>query len=102
MPGTALCAAAVPLPRALIALTASLVGLGVGLGSGPEAGTASARIVMLVGTGVGVCVWMFNVVGLVHEAKRPWLRIGVRVVGSWVTASALLVLSLSLVRPHAF
>jgi urease accessory protein len=89
------------LPRAVCAMLAASVGLGVGLGSAPEAAAGSARLVMLLGSGVGACVWMFNVVGLVHEAKRPWLRLGVRVVGSWIAASALLVTSLALAPPRA-
>jgi hydrogenase/urease accessory protein HupE len=92
---------ALHLPRAVCALIAANVGLGVGLGSAPEAVAGSARIVMLLGSGVGVCVWMFNVVGLVHEAKRPCLRIGVRIVGSWIAASALLVTALALAPPRA-
>ena len=86
-------ATAVALPRVFCALIAALVGLGIGLGSEPESVTGTARIVMLLGAGVGVCVWMFNVVGLVHELKRPWLQILVRVFGSWITASALLVMA---------
>ena len=92
---------ALPLPRAVCAVLAAGVGLGVGLASAPEAVAGSARFVMLLGSGVGVCVWMFNVVGLVHEAKRPWLRIGVRVVGSWIAASAVLVTTLALAPPRA-
>ena len=92
---------ALPLPRAVCAVLAAGVGLGVGLASAPEAVAGSARVVMLLGSGVGVCVWMFNVVGLVHEAKRPWLRIGVRVVGSWIAASAVLVTTLALAPPRA-
>jgi urease accessory protein len=91
---------ATPLPRALVATVAAAVGLGVGLGSGPEAVDGAARVIMLLGTALGVCVWMFNVVGLVHGAKRPWLRIGVRVVGSWITASAVLVMALWLAPPR--
>ena len=87
-------ATAVPIAPAVCALSAGLVGLGVGLGSAPEAGATSARIVMLVGTAVGACVWMLNVVGLVHEVRRAWLLILVRVAGSWITASAVLVLAL--------
>ena len=90
---------AVHLPRALYAIAAASVGLGLGLGSAPESVAGSARIVMLLGSGVGVCVWMFNVVGLVHEAKRPWLRIGVRVLGSWIAASAVLVTALAFAPP---
>ena len=91
---------ALPLPRAVCAVVAAAVGLGVGLGSAPEAAAGSARIVMLLGSAVGACVWMFNVVGVVHEAKRPWLRIGVRVVGSWIAASAVLVTALALAPPR--
>jgi urease accessory protein len=87
-------------PRALCAAVAAAVGLGIGLGSGPEGAAGSARAVMLLGTAVGVCVWMFNVVGLVHEARRPWMRIGVRVVGSWIAASAVLVMALWLAPPR--
>ncbi len=82
-------------PRTLCAFAAGLVGLGVGLGSDPELLTGQARIVMLLGSGVGAAVGMFNLVGLLHEARRPWQRIGVRVVGSWIAASVTLVTALS-------
>ena len=85
---------ALPVPRGVCALAASLIGLAIGLGSSPEGVSGSARVVMMIGTAVGVCVWMFNVVGLVHELERPWLKVGVRVVGSWITASAVLVMAL--------
>ena len=32
------------------------------------------------------------------NATRPWQRIGVRIVGSWIAASAILVLALRLAR----
>jgi urease accessory protein len=83
-------------PRPLCALAASLVGLGVGLASGPELVAGQARVVMLLGSGAGAAVGMFNIVGLLHEARRPWQRIGMRVVGSWIAASVTLVLALSL------
>ena len=54
----------------------------------------SARLTLLLGSGVGLCVWMFNVLGLVHEVRRAWLLVLVRVVGSWITASAVLVMAL--------
>ena len=57
--------------------------------------TGQARIVMLLGSGVGAAVGMFNLVGLLHEARRPWQRIGMRVVGSWIAASVTLVTALS-------
>lgn len=83
-------------PRPLCALAAGLVGLGVGLASGPELVAGQARVVMLLGSGAGAAVGMFNIVGLLHEARRPWQRIGMRVVGSWIVASVTLVMALSI------
>ena len=73
---------------------ASAVGLFIGAGSDPESVSGSARYVMLLGSGVGACVWLFNLVGLVLGARRPWMLIGVRVAGSWIAASATLVIAL--------
>jgi urease accessory protein len=83
-------------PRLLCAFAAGLVGLGVGLACAPELVTGQARVVMLLGSGAGAAVGMFNIVGLLHEAHRPWQRIGMRVVGSWIVASVTLVMSLSM------
>lgn len=84
------------LPRMLGAIAAAGVGAGVGLGSDPEAASGTARVLMLLGSGAGATVLMFCIVGIVHEARRPWQRIGMRVVGSWITASATLVMALSM------
>jgi hypothetical protein len=85
---------AMPVPRQAIAVVASAVGLFIGLGSDPESVTGSARYVMLFGSGVGACVWLFNLVGLIQGARKPWMLIGVRVAGSWIAASATLVIAL--------
>ena len=91
---------AAPLPRALYALLAGGTGLAVGLGSAPEVVAGSARAVMLLGSGVGACVWMFNVVGVVHEIRRPWLGVGVRVIGSWIVACTVLMTALAVAGPR--
>jgi len=38
------------------------------------------------------------VTSIATGADRPWQRIGLRVVGSWIAASAILVLALRLMR----
>jgi hydrogenase/urease accessory protein HupE len=85
---------AMPVPRQVTVVVASAVGLFIGAGSAPESVNGSARYVTLFGSGVGACVWLLNLVGLVQGAGRPWMRIGVRVAGSWVAACATLVIAL--------
>ena len=66
---------------------------GAGSGRHPRAGdhrwpaSRSACILLLL-----------NVVALTSYAQQPWLKVGVRVLGSWSAASALLVLALALRR----
>lgn len=84
-----------PLPPFVGAGLALLIGAGIGLGSAPDGLAGPARWVMLAGTAVGAHVWLFNAAGLVQAMRRPWLQVLARVFGSWVTASALLVLALA-------
>jgi urease accessory protein len=96
-----LVATSATLPRLIYGVGAALFGLGIGLGSRPELASGSAMIATLVGAGLGANVWMLNVVALVMLLKRPWLLILVRVVGSWASASAILVLALWISGRHA-
>lgn len=66
----------------------------IGMDSGPESITGGDRVVILAGTGLGVCLVFFYIVAITDLLKRPWQKIGVRVLGSWVTASAMIVLAL--------
>ncbi|MEF7613252.1 HupE/UreJ family protein [Aquincola sp. MAHUQ-54] len=85
-------------PALALGLLSLLVGLAVGLGSAPDGMGGSQRWSALLGTMIGASLCTACVAGLVHGARRPWARIGVRVVGSWLTASAILVLTLTAVR----
>lgn len=87
-------AASLALPRAVVATVGGALGIGVGLGSAPESASGGALVATLLGTEVGAIVWLLNVVALVSSLKQPWLLILVRVVGSWATASSVLVLAL--------
>jgi len=52
------------------------------------------------GTALGAVVALAYATFLANYARKPWQRIGVRVVGSWIAASAILVLALT-VAQHA-
>lgn len=83
---------------ALVPLSA-LVGLAVGLGSAPDGMAPAQRTAALVGTFVGATLCTACLAGVVHPLHQPWARVGVRVLASWLSASALLVLTLAFARP---
>lgn len=99
--GAALCAlavvAALPLPRWALFALAALIGAGIGLGSAPEGRFESARWSSLAGTGLGAFLAVIVVGALVDRLRPSWARVGIRIAGSWLAASALLVLALSFV-----
>jgi len=92
--------AALPtLPRTLCVVLAATTGLLVGADSAPDAPSLRATLFGLGGTGLGATLAIIYAAGLVEFLKQPWQRIGVRVVGSWIAASAILVLALALAGP---
>ena len=100
-----LVALARPLPVPAGAPLAAVVGIALGLDSPPQAISILAATVMLIGTGVGATIALAIVVlcaryaaGAQHIAPRT----GVRILGSWAAASALLVLALRFVRGQLF
>ncbi|KQP43115.1 HupE/UreJ family protein [Pseudorhodoferax sp. Leaf274] len=78
---------------------AALVGLAVGLGSAPDGMAPMQRHAALVGTLVGATLCTACLAGIVNPLQQPWARVGVRVLASWLSASALLVLTLAVARP---
>jgi hydrogenase/urease accessory protein HupE len=91
-----LVALARPLPRWIAPALAAVSGLAIGLDSSPEAGSAWRSLLALTGTGISACLLVINVLVVVGYLRQPWQRIGVRVVGSWIGASALMVSALML------
>lgn len=85
---------ALRLPHWLLAVLAGFFALLIGVDSGPEAISGGDRVVILAGTGLGVCLVFFYAVAVTDLLKQPWQKIGVRVLGSWITASAMIVLAL--------
>jgi urease accessory protein len=88
------------LPGFIYAAIAALIGAGIGVASNPEAYAASAMLAALGGAGIGAMLWLLNLVAIVNMMKKPWLRILVRVVGSWASASSILVLALWISGKH--
>jgi hydrogenase/urease accessory protein HupE len=83
-------------PTLMRASVAGLVGAGIGLGSRPDGLVGAALTPPMSGTAFGACLWLLNAVALAALMQRPVWNIGVRVLGSWLAASALLVMALSL------
>ena len=68
----------------------------IGIDSGQAELASAALFASLVGTWLGMCILLLCTMGAADYLKeKPWQTIGVRIIGSWMTASALLVLSLS-------
>lgn len=92
-------AAAWRAPQALFAGTVALLGLGIGLGSVIDAAPGAGASVMRLGTWVGATLCAACVGGFADRARSGWPAIVLRVIASWLSAGALLTLTLAIVRP---
>ena len=93
-----LVALARPVPEALGCILAVLLGFCIALDSPPEAISLAEANLMLIGTGLGAAALLILAVAIASRLKAGWARVGVRILGSWIAASAILVLALRLVR----
>ncbi len=98
----ALVALARPLPAVLCGAPAALTGVALGLDSPPQAISLVRAIHMLIGTGLGACAILAALVAGTMKCSSEWQRIGVRILGSWIFASAILVLALRFARGQLF
>ena len=92
-----LVALARPLPRSVGVLLAGAVGLAVALDSPPETISLRDANLALLGTAIGAVLVLLAVLQVATRLTRGWQRIGARIVGSWIAATAILVLALRLV-----
>jgi urease accessory protein len=75
------------------------IGAMVGMDSAQPQLGGGALLASLLGSGLGVYLLvLYAMVFGDYFSKRGWQRIGLRILGSWAAASALLVLSLSFAR----
>lgn len=96
--GGLLVALARPLPQALGAVLAIVLGVAVALDSPPEVLSVSEANLMLIGTGIGAAAFLIVVALAGRQAQARWARIGIRILGSWIAAAAILALALRLAR----
>jgi len=75
-----------------------VAGAAIEFDSVPEEISMGMTFLALVGTACGALLIVMLLVELTMNRERDWQRIGVRVVGSWIAASAILVLALRLAR----
>jgi urease accessory protein len=93
-----LVAAALRLPILVLGPLAAVVGAAIGLDSPPDVVSLREAVRMLIGTGIGASIALTLVVAGAARMARGWQQIGVRVLGSWTAASALLAIAVRFAR----
>lgn len=93
-----LTALAQPLPRIIPAVVLIAGGLSLIIDSVPAVVSKLDTILALSGTVLAATLTLGLIAYLVPLLTRDWQRIGVRILGSWTAASALLVLALMIAR----
>jgi len=83
------------LPYAVVP-AAAVTGFAIALDSLPEDGAVWSNLISAVGTSLSLSFTLLNVMAFASMLTRGWQRIGLRVLGSWIGASALMVAALSL------
>jgi urease accessory protein len=84
------------LPRWFCMLLSISTGLMLGLDSIAETSGLGKLVITIFSTTTGLGVALLIVIGWGDYFTRDWQKIGIRVIGSWVAASALLVFALGL------
>jgi len=74
-----------------------LVGLILGMDSAQETLTGKNKFTSLFGSGIAIYfLALYPMILTEHLQKKSWGKIGIRIFGSWIATSAILVLALSL------
>jgi urease accessory protein len=94
----ALVALARPLPLLLSAAPALVLGAALAFDSVPQDISMRSTLLALAGTAATAFIIAMLIADATGALRRDWQRIGVRVLGSWTAASAVLVLALRLTR----
>jgi len=88
--------AAISVPVVVTSLICITVALVIGLDSQVDDLTGSIRIISLVGNGVGSYLMLLYAIAISETMSvKSWQQIGIRVLTSWLSASALMVLALN-------
>jgi hydrogenase/urease accessory protein HupE len=89
----ALVALARPLPERAGCALAAVTGIAIGLDSPPEVVSVRQAHLMLIGTAFGGGLLLIVIVEIATRLTSPWQRTAARILGSWIAASAVLVLA---------
>ena len=98
--GAALIGILITVNRALgqywCSIIAAFAGFFLGMDSAQETLSGGAKFLSLLGSGNGIYLLpLYPMIFVDSFNKKNWHKIGVRIIGSWVAASSLLVLALS-------
>ena len=86
----------VTVPQLIFVILGVVTGYMVGLDSAPENLNTKATVVSLFGSGVGIYFMLLYAMALSETLSiKQWQLIAVRVLASWLSASAIMVLALS-------
>lgn len=85
-----------PLPLVVAGVPVAIGGAALLMDSVPPVPSVRETLLSLAGTALTACIVLVMVTGNTMEPKRPWLRIAVRVAGSWCAAAIALILALKL------
>jgi hypothetical protein len=89
---------AVKPPASVSGVLSCLTGAAIALNSPPQALTVPAAVASQFGSGISALATLALTAFIAMKAERDWQRIGIRIAGSWIAASAILVLALRLAR----
>jgi urease accessory protein len=73
-------------------------GAALALNTPPQAVTLAGAVLSQLGSGLGAVAAFAAIATIADAARQPWHHVALRVVASWVAASAILVLALRLAR----
>ena len=89
---------AYPVSNWLVGVMAFATGSALALNSPPHEITIANAVAAQAGFAAAAMAIVTLVMAIAMLARRPWQRIGARILGSWIAASAILVLALRLAR----
>jgi len=82
--------------KPLVWLLTAIAGAALALDSPPQAVMITEAYATLAGTAIGACAMLVVVSAVASHAHADWQRLGIRILGSWIAASAILVLAVQL------
>jgi urease accessory protein len=89
-------ASAFSCPRVVVVLLVTAVGLLHGLANGAEVTGPISSSRFIPGLAAAAILVLTYGIGLVRSLEKPWARIAVRVVGSWIAAAGIMVCAFKL------